>query len=183
MPVGLQNSVCCSTYSKLSKKQELSEMPIIWESKERTDCSRGGGLYQRGLSNKAGNYQHWWMKVMQVEWRGGSRAMGPTWHVRNQWALHWILPTLRNKASLGIMNRKCKTDHCLHIFNTISIPGTVTSRRGRSKLGKGIIKGIEWVLQGKKNSKLGLRFQQHLGVGRKRERATKLYKEQRDVLL
>lgn len=45
--MGLHNCVCSSIYSRLPKKQELSETPIIWESKERTDNSRGGGLYQR----------------------------------------------------------------------------------------------------------------------------------------
>lgn len=41
--MGLHNSVCCSIYCKLSKKQELSETPNIWENKEKTDQSTAGG--------------------------------------------------------------------------------------------------------------------------------------------
>lgn len=65
------------------------------------------------------------------------------------------------------MNKKCETNHCLHILNTISIPGTFSSRRGYSKVGKSTVKGIEWVLQEKRNRQIRTLVSITFGCGEK----------------
>lgn len=141
--MGLHNCVCSSIYSRLPKKQELSETPIIWESKERTDNSRGGGLYQR---------EDWAIKQVITstgEWKSklSGRKEGEQWFQLCTWETNGLCTEYCQhseiKLVLGIVNKKCETYHWLYILNTISIPGTFSSRRGCSKVGEGTIKSIE----------------------------------------